>query len=441
MKKILALLLALVMLLSLTACGGEKNPAEEPADDEPAASDTEDPAPAEEEEDALPSHEFDYDMGVGLVAISGAEMAVDGDGNSFLRVYYDYTNTSDSAENQDPDYCVQFIKAEQDGHEVEEFYLGYGDSAEIPEDNDTTMSIQPGITVRRSELFEIDPEGGIVSLTITLIQGSWMYTEDQLDTFVVELDPADLPGAPAEALPEPLIEDPTYVEGWDTEGQEDNEYTGYRVALHEEYDVFEYDEEYYVRVYMTYTNTGSEVWSPALTLPINAYQDGISLELEDTYFMDDECIVETDAPFMEDAETGEEIECSAVFALKTMSPVEVAIENSDYDVYVGACYDVAGKLEAQQQAAEEATSAAIEALVGSWSYDDDGWLTVYTFDADGYGTLDLWGTAYPFSYEVEGDMVYISYDDGDEEEFSVAFEGDTMIATDIFGDPTVYQAE
>ncbi|MBQ9166699.1 MAG: transporter substrate-binding domain-containing protein [Oscillospiraceae bacterium] len=71
MKKIIALLLALMMSLSLVACGGNDAPAEEPAEDAPAADDA---APAEDA-DAAAESDLEYVKAKGTLVVGITDFA------------------------------------------------------------------------------------------------------------------------------------------------------------------------------------------------------------------------------------------------------------------------------------------------------------------------------------------------------------------------------
>ena len=93
MKKLIALLLALVMVLSMAACGKNEETLEVDDGNNPLAIDT---VPVEEAEPDPLSHEFTQ-YGNGKIKIVGAEFTQDDYGDDLLRVYYDYTNTDDTA--------------------------------------------------------------------------------------------------------------------------------------------------------------------------------------------------------------------------------------------------------------------------------------------------------------------------------------------------------
>lgn len=123
MKKKLALLIVLVMVLSMTACGKK-----DPATDEPEASGAsatnpavEEAEEAEEVEDDAFTHTFTQ-YGNARIKIVGAE-AVKGDrGDDLLRIYYDYTNTDDTANGHMPETALHFLSVTQDGEDCSSTY-------------------------------------------------------------------------------------------------------------------------------------------------------------------------------------------------------------------------------------------------------------------------------------------------------------------------------
>lgn len=71
-------------------------------------------------------------------------------------------------------------------------------------------------------------------------------------------------------------------------------------------------------------------------------------------------------------------------------------------------------------------------LAGTWSYDE---VTVYTFDGDGHGTLQLPLSTYEFDYVIEGDTVTLNFADESVEDrrYSYTLSGDVLILTSIDG--------
>lgn len=149
MKKIIALLIALVMVLGLTACGG--------GDDE--------------KED---SNVIELD---GSTAVyTGAEIAPDADGADSIVVYFDYTNGADEAKS----FFWSFFYTLKQGDTELETSVTWKDEASFETVNDSTfVDVEPGAThsvaisynlidrttpvvIRFSDLF--DEEAGVITI-------------------------------------------------------------------------------------------------------------------------------------------------------------------------------------------------------------------------------------------------------------------------------------
>lgn len=337
MKRILALVLSAMLIFCFAACEQDAPKTTEPAATQPAATEpgASEPAATEPAAPEYPTYEFTQ-YGNAKVSIVGAELAKDEYDDPFLRVYFDYTNTGDTAAGQEPDHTLKFQLVTQDGNEIDEFGLYSDDPNAVPEDLMENVSIQPGVTVRKTRLFEIDPEGGVVDFSCYVMVGSWMYDPEEVELMEFQLDPADLPGAPEEALKIPEITDSSYTAGLPTSGTADSA-VPYSVSL-EGVEVTSWDELPALRVKMTYTNLASDAWPPCVALPIYVYQDGYSLEMTDTWYLED--VNEADEAFENDVEPNVETACNAIFLLRNENPVDVVVEAPNVDLRVGACYNI-----------------------------------------------------------------------------------------------------
>lgn len=85
---------------------------------------------------------------------------------------------------------------------------------------------------------------------------------------------------------------------------------------------------------------------------------------------------------------------------------------------------------------EETTAPAanVEAseLLGTWLERDSDWDNTYIFNADGTGVL-ISGPEYPFTYDVNRDVLTLTYDEEDVEEFTISVSGDLLTMMDRFG--------
>lgn len=430
MKKLIALLLALVMVLGLAACGKkEAEPAatEAPEDgNNPLAVES---TPVEEEPDPW-SYQFTQ-YGNVRIKIVGAEATQNDWGEDLLRIFYDYTNTDDTANGHYPHTALNFLSITQDGKECITYDFQADDETALPEDLNHENYVQPGCTNRNTINILWDPNGGIVKVSCYIMIGGWMYNENDIKPFEFEIDPDNLMGAP-EPFVLPAITDPTYTSGMSASGKYD-----YPLDSEISIDGIEltkdYDGKDVLRVKMTVTNNGDEALYPSLICKTELYQDGVSLPwVNATWDMDSDMVTDGDIAYEEDLEPGETVECSALFYPRNQNPVEAVIENVNAELRLGARFDVKALLEAasaaDQAAAEAATAAeaaARKALVGTWLQRDSDWEDTYIFNADGSGIL-ISGPEYPFTYSVNGDILTLDYGDDDEEEFTISVDGDLL---------------
>ena len=423
MKKTLAILLALVMVLTLAACGGGgKKPAETtvPKETEPAVQ--------------LPNFTFTQ-FGDAKITIVGAEFAKNDEEEDILRVYYEYTNTStgDKARGHYPNTAVNFVSITQDGSDCEEYTFTPWDETCIPEDTNDNLYVQPGRTMRNTMCFRCDPSGGPVKVSCYVMVGSWMYDADSIEAFEFEIDPANLMGAP-EPFELPAVDDPSYTDGMESAGVYGN--AEHEISINGLELTKDYDGVDVVRVKLTVTNNDAEAWSPAMICDLELYQDGIGLPYPTTWDMAEPTA--EDEAYETELEPGQPVKCNALYYLRNQNPVEVVIESPNTDTRLGARFDVQELLEAvaaadqaQQQAADAASAEARKALVGAWLQRDSDWEDTYFFNADGTGLL-ISGPEYPFTYSVSGDKLTLDYGDDDEEEFTFSVEGDLLTMVDMW---------
>lgn len=440
MKKIIALLLAVVLLLSLTACG--KTEPETPSAPESSAAKTESSAAesesaAEPQEDPL-TYQFTQ-FGNAKIKIVGAEFFKDDWDEDMLRIYLDYTNTGDSACGQQSD-ALWFMSATQDGEELRRDYLAPDDECDIPEDLVYDCPTQPGCTSRQTILFPCNPDGGLIEISCYLMIGSWVFEDDKVDCFNFTIDPKNMMGVP-EPLEMPAIMEPTYVAGLPTSGSID-----YPIPCDVSIDGCELtkggDGEDVLRVKLTVTNNGEEADTPlSLTDGIEAYQDGLALHWYNQWNMAEE--VDGDVAYEENLEPGETVQCSALFELRNDHPVEIACESLNFETRLGTSFDIEQAVEAlklaEQAAADAATGAekaARQALVGTWLQRDSDWEDTYTFNADGSGLL-VSGPEYPFTYAISGDTLTLTYDPEDIEEFTFSLDSDVLTLIDMWDEELV----
>lgn len=326
MKKLLAILLVAAMLLTFAACD-KKVDGPGTAGGNGSAETT---APAE---DNTLSHSFDQ-FGKGKITIVGTELDTDEDEETFLRIYYDYTNTADTAAGHYGD-TMNFTLT-QNGEELEDVSFWYPDDEGcIADDLYNDLSVQPGVTVRRTALYYCDPEGGIIDVSCYLMVGSWAYNSDDVQKFTFQVDPADLMGAPAPYEVQTLGKT-GYTDGLPTSGEVDAA-VPYTISV-DGFEVTTCDDLPAIRVKLTYTNLDDEAWPPSVPVDIEAYQDGISLAWGDSWYLEE--TTAEDEAFGEDVEPGATVQCNAIFMLRGDSPVDVVVEAPNVEMRIGATYDI-----------------------------------------------------------------------------------------------------
>lgn len=318
MKKALAILMILALCLGLMAgCGGSEpetgttkkgaqtveEPAEKPeAEAEPAV-----------EPEAEPEAVFEpvyATIGGYDIAVVGAELFTDTDDKDAIRIYWDFTNSSD--ETIYP-YCDLSVQMEQEGFELNTTYAFYED--DVPEYGNDVLDIRPGVSIRCISEYSCKAQGDIISFTLS----NW-YDED--DAVTVEFDPKNLPGRPEPELEIEAVPDPAWTEGMEQEGYiGDSAYV--QIDAAEVVPGWE-DGTEVIRVYFEFTNQSEEACSMWWASYYRAFQDGV--ELEETWA--DEEVAE-DENMSVDVEPGESIYGSNCWLLRSDSPVEIEV----YDYY------------------------------------------------------------------------------------------------------------
>jgi hypothetical protein len=85
---------------------------------------------------------------------------------------------------------------------------------------------------------------------------------------------------------------------------------------------------------------------------------------------------------------------------------------------------------------EEITTPVVnveaDELLGTWLERDSDWGNTYIFNDDGTGML-ISGPEYPFTYAVSGEVLTLTYDVDDKEEFTISVDGDLLTMVDQFG--------
>lgn len=90
-------------------------------------------------------------------------------------------------------------------------------------------------------------------------------------------------------------------------------------------------------------------------------------------------------------------------------------------------------LEGEEEAEAPVVNVDASKLLGTWLQRDSDWDDTFIFNADGTGVV-ISGPEYPFTYAVSGDILTLTYDDGDKEEFTISVDGDLLTMIDKWGD-------
>lgn len=440
MKKIVALLLALVMVLSMAACGKKESGTDKPetSNAPAAATPAATPAAADPTVEVVEDDEFTHTFtqyGNARIKIVGAEATENALGEDVLCIYYDYTNTGDRADGRCPNATLRFLSITQDGEECKNYLLGGSE-----------LYIQPGCTNRNTFTVRWNPDGGVVKVSCYIMIGDWIYKIDDIEPFEFEIDPNNLMGVPA-PFELPAITEPTYTSNMSASGEWDL-LVNSEVSINGIELIRDRDGRDVVRVNLTVTNKGEEETGFGFMSDMVLYQDGVALEHVSSVVLKDEDVIDSDGRYK--VSPGETAEYSTLFYPRTKSPVEVVIEDGHSDKRLGACFD----LEAAAAAAEAAAAAAAEAeaaaaadaaaaasaadkalmteIVGTWDLVSD-WPEHFIFNADLTGAYDIMGDLDPFTYIVTDGVLRLTYDNtGNEVNYEISVSGDDMVLTDIF---------
>ena len=428
MKKILALLLVFAMLLSMAACGKKEDTLETDDGNNPLAIDT---TSVEGTEPDPWSYEFTQ-YGNVRIKIVGAEATRNDWGADLLRIFYDYTNTDDTANGHHPNTALNFLSITQDGEECITYDFQADDETALPEDLNHENYVQPGCTNRNTINILWNPNGGVVKVSCYIMIGGWAYNKNDIKPFEFEIDPDNLMGAP-EPFVLPAITNPTYTSGMSASGKYDFPLDS-EISINDIELTKDYDGRDVIRVNLTVTNNGEEELTPAMMCLLELYQDGVSLPwVNATWDMDSDVVTDGDIAYEEDLYPGETVECSALFYPRNQNPVEAVIENVNAELRLGARFDVKALYEAAAVGGNTNTNAAVNAseLVGTWLQRDSAWDNTFTFNADGTGML-ISGFEYSFTYTVSGDTLTLTYGPGDDEDFTFSVDGDLLTMVDIW---------
>lgn len=118
---------------------------------------------------------------------------------------------------------------------------------------------------------------------------------------------------------------------------------------------------------------------------------------------------------------------------ETTAPTESATVSTATEAPVTAATDVAIETESK--------ASADNGLVGSWDFAELSGM-VYTFNADGTGSYDMFGEVMNFTYEADGSTLKITFTDEGVDvptELAYTIDGDSLNVKDSLGNDTIYK--
>ena len=169
MKKIFAFILALCMVFSLVACGGDETiTVTETMTAPPTTEYVETTLPPETTTEFVPSPEapvLDFD-------VTGFDLIEDYEGNPALIVFFVWTNGSDETISFDSEYMVS---AFQDGISLDHTSVAYESPYEEVNDAIYTQ-VRPGATLEVAEVFKLRSDSTIVEIEVD----EWISFDDDI---------------------------------------------------------------------------------------------------------------------------------------------------------------------------------------------------------------------------------------------------------------------
>ena len=231
--------------------------------------------------------------------ILSAEYFTDGDGKDSIRVYYDYTNTSDEAKCAVVAYDIE---ASQDDYELVTTYA----MEDAPEYGNDLLDVRPGITIRCYEEFNFKSTGGPVVITFKEFLGDKSVS--------MQFDPQNLPGRPTKEWSITPIKDPDWINGLPSEA----DYEDYHIKFNKVEAGENYNDEPMTIIYFDFTNNADEATSFLMAFDFRVMQDGI--EMESTFTLDD--IPEEDN-YTVDVAPGDTITVARCYLNRSDSPITV----------------------------------------------------------------------------------------------------------------------
>lgn len=338
LKMMIACLLAVMMLLSMVACGSDNTPDATTTTTENTNStdggNTADPTT----EDSTPSDGGDttepkqfevitVTSGDFEISVLGAEKVAGLQDSIGLRIYYQYTNNSAFTVKALEEFSLD---ASQNGEEIGTVVP----MESVPEDDCNDLYVRPGVTIRCTSVRELVDETSPVTFSI----GDYS-AEEKLE---VEFDLANLPGAPTEALEIAAVADPQNAGYTASEGTLDEKYAVKILGVEKSTD--KKDNPILV-VHYSFTNNSDEDKSFTAAVGAKVFQDGIQLKTATP--------ADTSSPAykarMDKCPAGQTLEVDMCYKLLSDSPCEVEVcdkhisqDSGDYfEELIGLIFPVA----------------------------------------------------------------------------------------------------
>ena len=241
------------------------------------------------------------------VEFVAAEAFTNAEGKPAVRFYYDFTNTSSVPAGA---WMTLRMDADEDGYPLMYTYADMED--DVPEYGNSDLSVLPGVTVRCVNEYTYNPDGRLLTLTLT-------DSEDR--TLSGTFDAQALAGRPGDWSPE-AVPSPDWYGGLDSAGDTESAHIAIDRAETAAGDPESGTGGRVLRVYFDYANLGEYDSFITNSLSITAYQDGIALPIgfaaQETF---------SDQHMYDDVAPGGELSASRCWALRSDSPVLVLVTN------------------------------------------------------------------------------------------------------------------
>lgn len=128
-------------------------------------------------------------------------------------------------------------------------------------------------------------------------------------------------------------------------------------------------------------------------------------------------------------------------AKETTAPTESATVSTTTEAPAPATTEAPAPAKTEAVIETEAKASADNGLVGSWDFAALSGM-VYTFNADGTGSYNMFGEVMNFTYEADGSTLKLTFTDEDVDvptELAYTIDGDTLNVKDSLGNDTIYK--